>query len=221
MAAYNKSPKEVHMSTKSLTGWLLIAGPVLMFVVIGVLWEALIGAGETAADSVAEAMANEQLARILLVVGMIVFTATFVGLVLLARSMKGEDKPGATYADVAGIIFVAVAGASIVATGLSLGALDAAADSVSEGVTSEIVGNAVFAGVWVFWALGNLLLGSAMVMQKNLHAVVAWLLVGFGVFGLFTAVISFSDIPDAVGMVIWLGLTLTNVAAGVLVLRAK
>jgi len=91
------------MSSKTLTGWLLIAGPLLTFLVLGLLQVILIGQQDTPADSVAEMMENVQLSKIVIVIGAIVFVATFAGLTLLARSMQQEDKSGT--ATLATIVF--------------------------------------------------------------------------------------------------------------------
>ena len=208
------------MSTRSLTGWLLIAGPLLTFLMIAIVYPAVIGEGETSADAVKEAMAELELARVLGMAGTLSFVSVFIGMTLLARSMQGDDNPGGAYAAVAGIVFTAVAALAILASGLGLGAMDAAETNTSDGVTIGLVGDGVFSPLFVFWGVANLMVGMAMVIQKNLHLIVAWLFVGWGVFMIAISAIS-ADIPDAVGNVLWLGLNLTMVAAGVLTLRAK
>ena len=82
------------MNFKTVIDWLLVAGPVLRFLVMAILKPVLIGTAETPADAVKEMMGNVQLAKITIVVGAIVFIANLVGLTLLARSMQGEDKSG-------------------------------------------------------------------------------------------------------------------------------
>jgi len=211
------------MSSQRATGWLLIAGPVLTFLVWAVVWEALIGSQETPAESIEEQLANPQVARILSLIGALAFVGTFVGLIRLALSMQGDDKPGGTYASLAAVSFAAITATAVVGVGMSSGALNAAADNVADAVAIETVSDALFDGVFIFWGVGNVLLGTTIVMQKSLHAVVAWLLVGFGVFMLATIAIDPEtlEIPEAGFIALWLGLSLVNVAAGVLTLRAK
>ena len=211
------------MSSQRATGWLLIAGPVLTFLVWAVLWEALIGSQETPADNIAEQLANPQVARILALIGSLAFVGMFVGLARLALSMQGDEKPGGTYAGLAAMSFAAVTAAAVVGVGMSAGALNAAIDNVADGVAIETVSSALFDGVFIFWGVGNVLLGTTIVMQKSLHAVVAWLLVGFGVFMLVTVAIDPEtlEIPEAGSIVLWLGLSLVTAATGVLTVRAK
>ena len=201
----------------------MIAGPVLTFLVWAVLWQGLIGAHETPADSIAEQLENVQLARILHVLGSLAFVGTFIGITMLALSMQGTDKPGGTYASIAGISFAAITAVGVAAAGLGSGALDAATENVADGVAIKTVGNAVFKGVLMFWGVGNVLLGTAMVMQKSLHAVVAWLFVGSGIFMVATTVLDPAVIPDAaqIGIWAWAGLSALTAATGALTLRAK
>jgi hypothetical protein len=208
------------MNTRSLTGWLLIAGPVLTFVILGGLYPALVGGQATPLDSVKEMMAKPELARLLLGLGSVVFVSTFIGLALLARSMQGDDTAGGAYATLAGIISVGLATIGIAATGLSAGALQASETSVEIAVNIEAVSAAMFSGLFFFWGITNLLLGVAIVMQKNLHVVIGWLFVLIGAFIVITVLVDI-DFPDVVGFAIWIGMSLVTAAAGVLTLRAK
>ena len=42
-----KFTMEVKMTPKGLTGWLLTAGPILTFLVVGILYGQIIGSGDT------------------------------------------------------------------------------------------------------------------------------------------------------------------------------
>ena len=143
------------MSSNTLTGWLLIAGPLLTFLVLGLLQVILIGQQDTPADSVAEMMENVQLSKIVIVIGAIVFVATFAGLTLLARSMQQEDKSGT--ATLATIVFAGLTAVGIAASGMSLGTLDAAKEiSTQAGVNIESVASfGMFAGLFLFGVLDS------------------------------------------------------------------
>lgn len=206
------------MNTRSVTGWLLVCGPIGTFLVIGVLYSMLVGDQETPASSVAEMMAEPSLARLLLGLGSIVFVSSFLGLTLLSHAMRGDDTPGGALASLSTIIFAAVAALAIGATGLSAGALEASATSEAIAVNIEAVSSAMFTGVWLFWGIGSLLLGGAMVMRKNLHAVIAWIFVVFGIFVLVSSLIDL-NLADGVGMVVWIAITVVTAAAGVQTLK--
>ena len=203
------------MTTKGLTGWLLIVGPILTFLVVGILYTALVGEGETNLQAVEEAMAKIQTARLLGVIGTIVFASTFVGMTLLARSMQGP------YAAVAGLLFTAITGLSILASGLGLGAMDTAQNEalnnpIADAATIGLVGDGIWASLFLFWGVANLLVGAAIVIQKNLHVVLGYLFIAWGVLFVLVSIIESVDIPDGVGLVIWLLLNLTMVATGVI-----
>ena len=223
------------MTTRNVTGWLLIAGPVLTFVVIGVLYSALIGDQETPETSVKEMMAKPELAKALLTLGSIVFVSIFAGLALLARSMQGDDNAGGVCASLAGLIFVGLATIAIAATGLSAGALEASEKSVELAVIIEAASNAIFSGLWLFWGIGSLLLGGAMLRQKYLgafklkvtlfnNAAIAWIFVLFGIYVVISSLIDpglSEDLGDSIGFGLWILMSLATAAAGVLTLRAK
>ena len=143
------------MSSKTLTGWLLIAGSLLTCLVLGLLQVILIGQQDTPADSVAQMMENVQLSKIIIVIGAIVFVATFVGLTLLARSMQQKDKSGT--AALATIVFAGLTAVGMAASGMSLGTLDAAKEiSTQAGANIESVASfGMFAGLFLFGVLDS------------------------------------------------------------------
>ncbi len=217
----DKSMMEGDMNSKTLTGWILIVGPILTFLVVGILYDAVIGPGETNAEAVSEAMAKAQMATLLRIIGAIAFVSPFIGMTLFSRSMQGETSPGAPYAAIAGIVFTAISAIAILASGLSLGTIDTAKNSVSDAAIIEIISDGIFPGLFVFWGIGNILIGTAMVIQKNLHIVMGWLFVCWGAFMLIISVLESVEIPDAVGLILWAGLNLTMVTLGILTLKPK
>mgnify|MGYP001344089839 CR=1 FL=1 len=209
------------MSSKNLSGWLLIAGPILTFVVIGILWSILIGDGETSAESVKEMVENLQLSKILVAVGSLAFVSTFIGLAMLAWSMHGEEQPGSAYASVAGIIFVGITAIGMAATGMNYGIMDAAAKNLTEAIQIDAVSNnGLFPGLFWFWGIGNVVLGTAIVIQKNLHEILGWVFVVIGILMSLLTIVDV-DVNDGVGFGIWIVLSLITVAAGVLTLRGN
>jgi len=208
------------MNTKGLMSWCLIVGPVGTFVVFGMLSSILVGPAETPASGVAELLANKGLARIIGVVGCIFFVAMPTGLMLLARSMQGDDKPGSVYATVSATIFSALLAVGIIATSFPLGVLDVASRSARDAEGIFEVGNALFSGIGVFWPLAMILLGVAITMQKNLHIYLGWLFVVGGAWLFIDAFTNLGSTNDIVGFANWIGMSLIVVASGVLSLRS-
>jgi len=208
------------MSTKTLTGWLLVLGPILTFLIIGVLYSALIGDGDAGPDSVEELMKNKQLSLIVTSLGSVVFVGSFIGMALLAKSMNSGDKAGSAYAAVAGVIFVGITAAGLIASGMNFAIMSIAETDTGTAAIVDIVADGIFSSIFFYWGIGNILLGTAVLIQKRLHLVVGWLLVIFGILPVLLTVIDV-DISNNVGFIVWIGISLTATAAGVFVLRGK
>lgn len=208
------------MSTKTLTGWLLVLGPILTFLIIGVLYAALIGDGDAGPDSVEELMKNKQLSLIVTSLGSVVFVGSFIGMALLAKSMNSGDKAGSAYAAVAGVIFVGITAAGLIASGMNFAIMSIAETDTGTAAIVDIVADGIFSSIFFYWGIGNILLGTAVLIQKRLHLVVGWLLVIFGILPVLFTVIDV-DISNNVGFIVWIGVSLTATAAGVFVLRGK
>ena len=84
----------------------------------------------------------------------------------------------------------------------------------------DIVADGIFSSIFFYWGIGNILLGTAVLIQKRLHLVVGCLLVIFGILPVLFTVIDV-DISNNVGFIVWIGVSLTATAAGVFVLRGK
>ena len=68
------------MSSKSLSSWFLMAGPIGFFVIIMILWPMVIGSqgGEvSAAEEVADMIANQTLSSIFVMLGSLFFVSIF------------------------------------------------------------------------------------------------------------------------------------------------
>ncbi|MQF82833.1 hypothetical protein FIM02_01570 [SAR202 cluster bacterium AD-802-E10_MRT_200m] len=208
------------MNSRSMTGWLLIFGPLLTFVIWGFLYDAVIGSSDTSTESVAQAMANPELARLIGSFGILAFAAMFVGLNMLSRPMMVEGNAGSGFATVAGILFVLTAAIVVTAGGMNYGIMEIMETDVVTAEMIDAVSNGTFAGIQLTWSVGMLLLGIAVWMQKNLPMIIALLFIGFSavmIVGTFTTM----DLDNVVGMIMWMGLSLSIVAAGVLTLKAK
>ena len=208
------------MSTKTLTGWLLVLGPILTFLIIGVLYAALIGDGDAGPDSVEELMKNKQLSLIVTSLGSVVFVGSFIGMALLAKSMNSGDTAGSAYATVAGVIFVGITAAGLIASGMNFAIMSIAETDTGTAAIVDIVADGIFSSIFFYWGIGNILLGTAVLIQKRLHLVLGWLFVIFGILPVLITVIDV-DISNNVGFVIWIGISLVSTAAGVFVLKGK
>ena len=65
-----------------------------------------------------------------------------------------------------------------------------------------------------------MVLGTAIVIQKNLHEILGWVFVVVGILMSLLTIVDV-DVNDGVGFGIWIVLSLITVAAGVLTLRGN
>jgi len=203
------------MSTKNLTAWFLILGPLSVFAA-NFLTSILIGQGETPADRIAEMTDQQALTGVFTFLASLGFVFAFIGVVLLLDSMQKIDKAGSTLARIAMIIFLALTALAIVVTMADWASLNAIQnDQVDNAITIQIVSGTLWAGLLFFWGIGFVFAGRAFTLQKRLHPVVNWICVVFGgVFVLLTV------LPLDLGMFIFLvfGIMVLNIVAGGIVL---
>ena len=61
------------MNSKTVSSWMLIVAPILFVLIVFIAWPAVIGEGETAAESVALVLDKPTLSGIFTLIGTIVF----------------------------------------------------------------------------------------------------------------------------------------------------
>ena len=146
----------------------------------------------------------------------------FIGIHYLARSMQGENKPGSDLAGLASIFALLICGIVMVSTGLELTATERGSSWVTSGgdvLSAYAISEAIFRGIFVFNGIVMLLLGLAIVKQKNLSPIVGGFFAFFGACVLFGGMFSSGD--NWAGM-IWfigfLGFPLMTAVTGFLIL---
>ena len=93
-----------------------------------------------------------------------------------------------------------------------------AAKNKADAVVAQIVSRTIWTGLFFFWGIAFVLIGGALVIQKRLNSIVAWI---FVVFGTLFVILSVTPIELAqnVGFLIFGIMSLNTVIAGVLRLR--
>ena len=211
------------MDTLRLTSWLLIVGPIGMFVIWGFIDPLIIGSVEDGLAPAEEALASLQLGidnevadNILSIIGGLCFMGIFAGLTLLARSLQAG---GANLGALCSVIFPALIAVAVGGFGLSLEATNLLKEGQRDNaVALELVSNGLFGAMPLFWGLGVSLMGLAITRENGpIPAVMGWILAVVGIAMFSGTFIDFANNP--LGMVIWLGMTVTIVATGVVSLR--
>jgi len=206
------------MSTRMLTGLLLIVGPIVLWAGIITLFASM-GNVDWAdpSEMIPAAGENAGLLKAAISVatlGMLIVAAGFAG---LNHSMSGGSS--AHYMRVGLLVYIIGATVVIGESALNIGLAQAASDgkqAVAEALfaASEAIGSAGEATRF----LGFALIGASIFTQKNLHVALGALMVVIGLFGVGVAVSDYTSPTMAVG---YIGSTILTLATGVLVIRAK
>ena len=209
------------MLSKKLIGSFLLVGPFLALAAL-MLFEPG-GDDSTFAEELQGMSENYAIASASMVLWFVAIMIIFIGIHSLARSMQGENKPGSDLAGLASIFALLICGIVMVSTGMELTATERGSSWVTSGgdvLSAYAISEAIFRSVFVFDGVVMLLLGLAIVKQKNLSPIVGGFFAFFGACVLFGGM--FSEGDNWAGM-IWfigfLGFPLTTATTGVLILR--
>ena len=210
------------MLSQKLIGLFMLVGPLLAIASIFLYSPG--GDDQTFAQELQGMSENYAIASIGMVSWFVAIMIIFIGIHSLARSMQGESKPGSDLAGLASIFALLIAGIAMVSTGIELTATEKESSWATSGgdvVAAFALGEAITRSIFVFDGIVMLLLGLAIIKQKNLSQIVGGLFTFFGACVLFGSIFSAGD--NWAGM-LWfvgfLGFPVTTAATGVLILRS-
>ena len=164
------------MNSKTLSSWLLMIGPILFVLVGWILWDILIGEGETAKENVALLNENTTISSLVLALGSISVISVFVGYALFAWGRAEGSTTSGTLASVASLIFVGIIALMMAATGSTWMILGSEGSDLIEAEWILATSDALFpAAIW-FWSLGNIILGAALFIEKKINPIASVLL---------------------------------------------
>ena len=206
------------MSSRTLTGWLLIGGPIVMWAGFMSMFPALgnVDWGD-ASEMIPAAGENAGIMKTAISVatlGMLIVAAGFAG---LNHSMSGGS--GAHYMRAGLLVYVIGATVVIGESALTIGMAEAASGG------NQAVGEALYGAAGAIGSageatrfLGMAVIGFAIYTQKNLHMVLGCLMFLIGLIGAGLSVCVYqSDFM----MIAYVAMTIVTVATGILVIRAK
>ena len=206
------------MNSKTLTGLLLTIGPIFFAITIFAGFPGTSGNEDwVTADYVAEIAKNIGLHKTgtLMELGGIITMMT--GWVFLAQAMSLNSKSGSLFAKVATILPLICLPIAVASTGLGMSVGWAIEDGLmtEAGIlygASEGVNSTVFNVLGISW----ILLGIAMILQKNLHLILAILIIVIGAaMFLMNIVGGFLWIPG------FLGFLILSLATGILTVISR
>ena len=209
---------EGKMTSRSLTGWLLILGPILMFLIWGVLDSVVIGSTAEGLSPSEEALASLELGAakpgldaLFGFLGSLAMVGTFAGFTWLSRSIKGA---GAGWASIPSFLFTALAAVSIGFIGLSISATELFGDGFTAAAAQmELISNNLGGAFGLFWGIGAFFLGLAITSEETIPAFLGWVLTITGLVMVITTLFTFGG--NALGFVIWVVMSLATIGVGI------
>jgi len=211
------------MNTNRLTGWLLMLGPIGMFLIWFILDPIIIGEVADGLSPTEEALAglqlnldNEVLSNTLNLVGGFAFLGIFAGYTLLSRSLQGA---GATFGTLCSLLFPIMLAIACIGFGLSVEAQSHLAEGYPEHAANlEVASNGMFGAFPMIVGLGLLLLGLGITRENGpLPAAMGWILAIFGVLMFSGMYIGFGS--TGIGPFVFMGWMLVSLVSGILLIR--
>ena len=218
------------MNAKSLSGYLIAIGPILMMATWFFIWPALIGEGaeegvigvDLIKANIEQGMDNIYLTTLVATLGGGAMLAMMLGFTLWARSLQGEGKKGTLLATIASITIPVAAAGFMLSMEFNFAAGEAWANNdVSNalivGAVGEYIGSADPSFTWTFVSLSLIFIGIASFLQSN--DVISKTIAGlFAVIVLITGILNFTSIDADPLFLLWM---LANVAAGINLIRLR
>jgi len=203
------------MSTRMLTGLLLIIGPIVLLAgFIGFIASGAVDDWSDTAGTVAELGKNPGLVKTALSIVVLGMLGGAAGLAGLSHSMAGGS--GAHYARLGLLLYVIGITIGLVEYTLLIG-IAGAADGQAGAETLFTASQAIGAGAATIWFVGLGVIGISIFVQKNLHTILAALIVIVGVIG---TVVTRYDYASDLLIIPLLGSVVVTIATGALFLRS-
>jgi len=218
----------MNLSTRKLTSILMMAGPIGVFAIWGILAEAIVGSNEVdgvgnAGLFLQNASSAGSIAGFFELFGLLFFLAQIIGLVLFARQLSAEGSAGAAFANLSALLGIVLMAVIAMSTDLGLSAL-ALGD---KGLTAEAMALAQVslgsgASFGILFSLANGLVTIPMIGQAS-TSTKKYLGFAFALLMILLLIIELFGISlgEIVEIIIWLGASLVFVAVGVLNYRGE
>ena len=201
-------------------GGLLILSPIVAFVMF--MGPFLPNTSDmTTAETLEKMLEDKTLNMIGLLIVTLAMGSIALSHALLARSMRGAGKPGASCAELAGIILLIILPVLVAGLGYFWAAMEKA--ETDKVLAEAILTNGEGLGeiIGIPWTIGFLLMGVAIILQKKFHIAVGIIAVALPVVGFISEIGGDSDAIDGIGFIAFMGMLLLTVTMGVLTLIRK
>ena len=221
------------MSSRTLTTWLLIAGPIVAIVGFGG-WGTVLGFDLDSSDSQAVITAlagNIDGVKPFAMLATLGYLSIIAGLAGVKSSMDGGS--GHSIAGVGVLLLVIGAAGGVIEAGLQLatgeagsqaaqaaaaGAAESAATLSSVAAAAYAASSGIGAITTAFVMLGFGIIGAGILVQKNFHTAIGALIVVVGIIGTIVAAV---DYTNQLMFGVYILFMLLSVAMGIITLRSQ
>ena len=210
------------MNSKTVSSWMLIVAPILFVLIVFIAWPAVIGEGETAAESVALVLDKPTLSGIFTLIGTIVFGSLAIGYTLLAWSRADGSTTEGTLASIAAVIFVGMTTIIFIALGTTYPIIGEGGENLVEAEWIWAVSDSMFAAVFLAWTLGNVVLGAALLIENKINRIASGLVLLAGILMfILHLLVGIGDSLEVIWIVPMLLTVISAVVLGIFNLRSE
>ena len=208
------------MNSKSLSSWMLIVSPILFFVVFIIGWDVVIGSSETTAEELANIMTQTSTVSIFAVLGTAIFISLAAGPALLAWSKVDSSTLEGNLAFIATMIFGAMSTIALLSMGMGFPVIAGDTESMLEAEWIWSVSDSMFAGLFLAWTFGNILLGASLWIENKVNKIASGILLLAGILMLIMHLL-IGVVPEDVGFIPFIFALVATVIVGVFNLRSE
>ena len=210
------------MNSKTLSSWMLIIAPVLFFLIFFIGWEAAVGDGETTAEDVANVLAKPTIVSIFTILGTIILGSMTTGFALLAWSKADGSTAEGTLSSIAAMIFVGMTAIVLLTMGMTYPVIGEGEEKLVEAEWIWTVSDSMFAGLFLAWSIGNVVLGAALLIEKKINQIASGLLLLTGILMLIMhLLVGIGDLLEIIWIVPFLLAIISAVVLGIFHLRSE
>ena len=210
------------MNSKILSSWMLIVAPVLFFLVFFIGWDVLVGSSENTSEEVANILEKRAIVGIFGIVGTIILASMTTGFALLAWSKADGSTAEGTLASIAAMIFVGMTAIVFVVMGMTFPVIGEGGEKLGESEWIWAVSDSIFAGLFLAWTAGNIVLGVALLIENKINQIASGLLLLTGILMVILhLLVGVDDLPEIIWIVPFILAIISAIVLGIFHLRSE
>jgi len=201
---------------------MLIVAPVLFFLVFFIGWDVLVGSSENTSEEVANILEKRAIVGIFGIVGTIILASMTTGFALLAWSKADGSTAEGTLASIAAMIFVGMTTIVFLSMGMGYPVIGEGAENLIEAEWIWAVSDSMFAGLFLAWTAGNIVLGVALLIENKINQIASGLLLLTGILMLILhLLVGIDDLPGIIWIVPFILAIISAIVLGIFHLRSE